>query len=70
MRARLLGTAQALREAIRRPMAPPDRPLVDRAVAAARRSLGEEAVAAAWAEGRAMTLEQAVAYALEEQPSG
>jgi hypothetical protein len=50
-------------------MAPPDRPVVDRAVAATRRSLGEEAFAAAWAEGRAMTLEQALAYALDEQPS-
>ena len=27
--------------------------------------LGEAAFATAWAEGRAMTLEQAVAYALE-----
>jgi hypothetical protein len=50
-------------------MAPPDRPLVDRAVAAARRSLDEEAFATAWAEGRTMTLEQAIAYALEESPS-
>jgi hypothetical protein len=66
---RLLETAQALREAIGSPMAPPDRPLVDRAVAAARRSLGEGAFSMAWAEGQAMTLEQAVAYALDEQPS-
>jgi hypothetical protein len=36
---------------------------------APRRSLDEEAFATAWAEGRAMTLEQAVAYALDEQPS-
>jgi hypothetical protein len=35
------------------------------AVAAARASLGEETFAAAWAEGRAMTLEQAAADALE-----
>ena len=32
----------------------------------ARQTLGEAAYAAAWAEGQAMTLEQAVAYALEE----
>ena len=38
--------------------------VADRAAA-----LGDAAFAAAWAEGRAMTLEQAVAYALEEQPS-
>jgi hypothetical protein len=38
----------------------------ERAVAAARRHLGEAAAAAAWAAGQAMTLEQAVTYALEE----
>jgi hypothetical protein len=41
----------------------------DESVATVRAALGDEAFAAAWAEGRAMTLEQAVAYALEEQPS-
>jgi hypothetical protein len=35
-----------------------------------RRVLDQEAFAAAWAEGRAMTLEQAVAYALEEPSPG
>ena len=35
-------------------------------VAAMRAGLGEEAFAAAWATGRAMTLEQAIAYALDE----
>ncbi len=35
-------------------------------VAVARTALGEEAFLAAWEEGRAMTLEQAVEYALEE----
>jgi hypothetical protein len=41
-------------------------------MAAARAALGEEAFAAAWAEGQAMTLEEAVAYALEnsEHPTG
>jgi non-specific serine/threonine protein kinase len=37
-------------------------------ITATRSVLGEDAFAAAWAEGRAMTLEQAVAYALGEQP--
>jgi hypothetical protein len=31
-----------------------------------RHELGEAAVAAAWAEGQAMTLEEAIEYALEE----
>jgi hypothetical protein len=35
-------------------------------VATARNSLGEEAFATVWAEGQAMTLDHAVAYALEE----
>ena len=45
------------------------RDLYERDEAEARAALGDEAFAAAWAEGRAMTLEQAVAYALDEQPS-
>ena len=38
-------------------------------IAAARSALGEDAYAVAWAEGRSMNLEQAVAYALEEPGS-
>jgi hypothetical protein len=38
----------------------------DQAIASARAVLGEDAFAMARAEGQAMTLEQAVAYALEE----
>jgi hypothetical protein len=34
-------------------------------VTTARASLDEDAFAAAWAEGQAMSLEQAIAYALE-----
>ena len=40
----------------------------DRAVAAARARLGEDAFAAAWAAGRAMAPEDAVAYALADAP--
>jgi hypothetical protein len=43
----------------------------DRPVATIRDGLKEEAFAAAWAEGRAMTLEQAIEYALASgRPSG
>jgi ABC-type transport system substrate-binding protein len=38
----------------------------DRALAAARTEVDPNTWAAAWAEGKAMTLEQAIAYALEE----
>ncbi len=37
------------------------------ALASARSSLGEEAFARAWAEGQAMTLDQAVEYALGDE---
>lgn len=39
-------------------------------ITAARAGLGNEAFEAAWAEGRAMTLDQAVAYALEGSAAG
>jgi predicted ATPase/two-component SAPR family response regulator len=63
--ARLFGAGEALREAIGASVL---FYLVDydRAVAAARDALGEEALATAWAQGREMTLDQAVAYALDE----
>jgi predicted ATPase/class 3 adenylate cyclase len=63
--ARLMGAAEVLCEASNLPVYPPDRPARDRAVASARGALGEAAFAAAWAEGRAMPLEEAVAAALE-----
>jgi predicted ATPase/DNA-binding CsgD family transcriptional regulator len=55
---RLWGAAGALC-----PILPEERALVARASAAARVALGEEPFAAAWAEGQAMTLEQALAAA-------
>jgi ATP/maltotriose-dependent transcriptional regulator MalT len=59
--ARLLGAAEALREAIGVPIWPVDRPGYERLVADVRTNLGEKAFAAAWAEGSAMTPEQALA---------
>jgi hypothetical protein len=67
--ARLFGAAEALRETIGAVVGPSDRREYDRMVTAARTALGEEALTARWTEGRAMTLEQAVAYALDEPPS-
>ena len=46
---------------------PPDRAQSDAAVSSARATLGEPAVAQLWAEGQAMTLEQATADALQEK---
>ena len=64
--ARLFGAADALREAIGSPLAPFDQPGYERDVERARSGLEDGAWQAAWAEGRAMTLEQVVAYALEQ----
>src|SRR5205085_3039646 len=59
--ARLWGAAKALREAMGTPLPPVYRAEYERAVADARVQLGEKAFAAAWAEGRSMTPEQALA---------
>jgi non-specific serine/threonine protein kinase len=61
--ARLFGAAGSLRGDILLVRAV--RADSERSIAAARASLGEEAFAAAWAEGQAMTLEEVVALALE-----
>ena len=67
--ARLLGAAASLREVTRGPALPVEQPLRERAMATAQASLGEAAYASAWAEGTAMTPEQAIAYALEDAAS-
>jgi DNA-binding CsgD family transcriptional regulator len=64
--ARLLGASDALREAVGVFMEADDLIAYDRAVASARAHLGEEGFAAAWGEGKALTLDEAVALA--EQP--
>ena len=62
--AQLYGAAAALRERIGAPLPPGDRLGYDRHLATARACLDEGAWAAAWAEGQAMPLEEAVADAL------
>ena len=66
--ARLCGQAARLREEIGSPLPPSERGRYDREVASARASLGNEvAFDLAWQEGRAMTLEQTIEYALQER---
>ncbi len=68
--ARLWGAAEALREAIGTGLVPVERSYYGPYIAAARAQLAEEEWAKAWAEGRRMTPEQAVEYALEKpEPS-
>ena len=59
--ARLLGRAEAQRETIKAPLPPRYRADYDHAVALARSHLDEPCFAAAWTEGRAMTLEHVFA---------
>jgi hypothetical protein len=64
--ATLLGAAEATREALGVTLWPANQIEHDRNVAAVRARLDEATFTAAWAEGRAMTMEQAIAYALAE----
>jgi predicted ATPase/class 3 adenylate cyclase len=63
--ARLFGASDAMREAVGSVLYAADPSLLDRSVFEVREQLGEEAFAAAWEEGRAMSLEQATAEAFE-----
>jgi len=66
--ARLFGAAKAQREAINLSSQYDDLTPIDRAVSAARIALGEEAFAAAWAQGCEMAVEQAIIFAREGVP--
>jgi DNA-binding NarL/FixJ family response regulator len=58
---RLLAAAAALRDSLGTPLPPVSRAAYSRSLATARTQLGEQAFAVAWAEGRGMTWEQALA---------
>jgi tetratricopeptide (TPR) repeat protein len=62
---RLFGAAEATRERLRMPWWPAQHAHFEQKLAAAKRALGEETFAAAWIEGRAMSLQEAITYALE-----
>ena len=63
---RLAGAAEALQQTVGTSMGPAYQAYLRRDLDRARRSLIEEEGAAAWEAGRAMTLEEAIAHALEE----
>ena len=65
--ARLYGAAEALRLAIGAPLPPADWPERERHLATARATLDAASWEAAWADGRAMTPQQAAEYALSEE---
>ena len=62
--ARLAAATETLRKAIDVTWAPAERRIYELTLAAARAALSEAEFAAAWAAGSAMTLGEAVAYAL------
>jgi hypothetical protein len=61
--AALLGAAEVLRERAEASMTPQERPEYEAEVARLRSELDEAALAAAWAEGRSMSSDEAVAFA-------
>ncbi len=63
--ARIFGAVEALRETLGAPLFPAYRAHYQRGLAVARSQLDDAGFAAAWAEGRAMSLERAIVYALE-----
>ena len=64
--ARLFGAAEILRENIAIPMTAAERVEYEREVNDLRSNMDEAVFAKAWAEGRAMTLEEAIALATED----
>jgi tetratricopeptide (TPR) repeat protein len=62
--ARLFGAAEIQRDTIGAPMLPVERTNYDQTIMAIHSRLNNEAFEAAWAEGRALPLEQAIAEAL------
>ncbi|HMA33222.1 MAG TPA: tetratricopeptide repeat protein [Chloroflexia bacterium] len=66
--ARLWGAAAAQREALGAPQPPAERALWAPHQAAAQAALAPETWAAAWAAGRALALDEAIAYALAAVP--
>ena len=64
-----MSAAEALREASNSPMTPQEHIEYANEVASLRAGMDEKAFVALWAEGRAMTMEQAIEYALNEDRS-
>ena len=63
--AKLLGAAEALRELLKSAMVPMERREYDAAVSDLRARMDEDALAKAWAEGRAMDRQQAIQFAID-----
>jgi hypothetical protein len=64
---KLLSVAETLREFSDSPMTPTERAEYDRVVAELRAGMDEMDFVSLWAEGRSLTMEQAIEFALEER---
>ena len=64
--ARLFGVAEALRDRINIPMTAQERREYDRNIEELRSGMDEEVFGSNWAEGRAMSMDQAIRFALEK----
>jgi hypothetical protein len=64
--ARIFGAAESMRASLRSMIDPVDKSEYESNVASLRAELGMGEFNAAWEEGKKMTLEQAIDYALEE----
>jgi predicted ATPase/DNA-binding CsgD family transcriptional regulator len=67
--ARVCAASARLLEQIGAPLAPADQAALDRDTTAVRRRLGDAAWRSAWAEGQALSTDEAVALALADEPS-
>ena len=63
---KLFGAAEALRDKAQSPMTDQERVEYDQSVAQLRAMISEAEFNARWAEGRAMTMDQAIRFALQE----
>jgi hypothetical protein len=61
---RLAGAAASLRAALGAVPSPAAQTLLELRLSSARQALGEDAAGRAWTEGKALSLDEAVAYAL------
>jgi predicted ATPase len=68
--AKLFGAAEVLREVNELPMTPFERVEYEREVNDLRLNMDEGTFAKAWTEGRAMSMEQAIRFAIENEESG
>jgi len=66
--ARLLGATNELLGLLGAVLAPPDRAEYEHILAVVRAGMNDQAFAEAWAEGKAMALEQVIEYALSNEP--